>query len=242
MDRLQSFFADLHKMLADEESVSWRIEQGRELVSDLASEPGWFFDHLEKMVREPALFKRERPGVWPNEYTLYRSPDKSFVVLVYVWGARLADTIHDHGSWGVVGTLLGTLGETKYERLDGGTRSGFCELGETASSILSPGETTPILPLNQGLHAMHNLTDGIAASINVYGKSIGRGYTQFFDPAKHTVTRVFPPLLAKEVLAAEALVSIDPQRAEDVIRQALGTPRPTPVRKEYEEALRRLRA
>ena len=241
MDRFETFCGRIRKVIAEEATVAKKIENGRELVSELTSRTDWFFSYLETLILAPPPAEGQKQGIWSNEYTLYRSPDKSFLVLAYIWDAGLADIIHDHGSWGIIGTLVAKLGEKKYDRLDDGKREGHCELRQTASGLFGPGETTFVLPLNKGLHAMDNPTDGIAVSINVYGKTIGRGYIQFFDPVKKTVTRVFPPRNQKEMLAAKTLAAIDPSRAEGVFRQALEIPRPSFLKLEYEEALRKLR-
>ncbi|MBK7550158.1 MAG: cysteine dioxygenase family protein, partial [Syntrophaceae bacterium] len=161
-----------------------------------------------KMVLEPAAIARQKTGIWPNEFTLHRAPDRSFVVLAYIWDAGLADIIHDHGSWGIIGTLVAKLGERKYERIDDGRREGYCELRETSGGVFGPGETTFVLPLDEGLHAMHNPTDGVAVSVNVYGKTVRPGYIRFFDPARRTVTRTYPPQTLKEVLAVKTLAAI----------------------------------
>ncbi len=241
MERFETFCGKLGTMLAGESRIMHKIENGRELVAELNSRPEWFFDYLRKMVLDPASIERQKPGIWPNEFALHRAPDRSFVVLAYIWDAGLADTIHDHGSWGIIGTLVAKLGERKYERTDDGRREGYCELRETAFGVFGPGETTFVLPLNKGLHAMDNPTDGIAVSINVYGKTVRQGYIQFFDPAKNTVTRAYPPRTLKEVLAVKTLAAIDPGRAEGVFREALASSRPPQLRQEYEEALRGLR-
>ena len=237
----EAFCGKMGKILAGDDTVMRKIENGRELVSELTSSPQWFFDTLKALVLDPAAIERQKPGIWPNEFTLHRSPDRAFVVLAYIWDAGLADIIHDHGSWGIIGTLVARLGERKYERLDDGKREGYCELRETASGVFGPGETTFVLPLDKGLHAMDNPTEGIAVSINVYGKTVRQGYVQFFDPGKRTVTRVYPPRTLKEVLAVKTLAAIDPSQAEAVLRDALSTPRPPQLRAEYEETLRTLR-
>mgnify|MGYP000864722235 FL=1 len=237
----EAFCGKMGKILAGDDTVMRKIENGRELVSELTSSPQWFFDTLKALVLDPAAIERQKPGIWPNEFTLHRSADRSFVVLAYIWDAGLADIIHDHGSWGIIGTLVARLGERKYERLDDGKREGYCELRETASGVFGPGETTFVLPLDKGLHAMDNPTEGIAVSINVYGKTVRQGYVQFFDPGKRTVTRVYPPRTLKEVLAVKTLAAIDPSQAEAVLRDALSTPRPPQLRAEYEETLRTLR-
>lgn len=241
MERFETFCGRIQKMIADEKIITRKIENGRELVSELAIRPDWFFDYLKKMVLEPSSFESRRPGIWPNEYTLHRSPDRSFVVLAYIWDAKLADIIHDHGAWGIIGTLCSKLGERKYERLDDGKREGYAELRETEHRVRGPGETTIVLPLNNGIHAMDNASDGIAVSVNVYGKTIRQGYIQFFDPEKKTVTRVFPPRTLREVLAVKTLAAIDPSRAEGVLREALATSRPPQLVQEYEAALAKIR-
>ena len=214
MKRFEDFCGRFQRMIADEKTISRKIENGRELVSELLSWQDWFFDYLKKMVLDPSLFESRRPGIWPNEYMLFRSPDRSFVVLAYLWDVRLADFIHDHGSWGIIGTVCGKLGERKYERLDDGKREKYADLRDTEHNVYGPGETTIVLPLNKGIHAMDNPTDGIAASINVYGKTMRHGYIQSFDTKKKTVTRVFPPRTLREVLAIKLLAAIDPSRAE----------------------------
>jgi predicted metal-dependent enzyme (double-stranded beta helix superfamily) len=242
MEGFENFCGRIQKVIVDEKTVSRKIENGRELVSELVSRQDWFFDYLKKMILEPSSFESRRPGIWPNEYTLYRSPEKSFVVLAYMWDTGLADIVHDHGAWGIIGTLCGKLGERKYERLDDGKRGGYAELRETKHGLYGPGETTFVLPLNKGLHAMDNPTDGIAVSVNVYGKTIRQGFVQFFDPEKKTVTKVYPPRTLREVLAVKTLAAIDPSRAEGVLREALDASRPPQLKQEYEAVLLKLRS
>lgn len=241
MERFEAFCGRIQKMIVDEKTITRKIENGREMVSDLVTRPDWFFAYLRKMILEPSSFESRRPGIWPNEFALHRSPDRSFVVLAYIWDAKLADIIHDHGSWGIIGTLCAKLGERKYERLDDGKREGYAELRETEHGVRGPGETTFVLPLNKGLHAMDNPTEGIAVSVNVYGKTMRQGYVQFFDTEKKTVTRVFPPRTLREVLAVKTLAAIDPSRAEGVLREALGASRPPQLKQEYEAALAKIR-
>ncbi len=241
MERFETFCGRVHKLLAEEKGVLRQIERARELVSDLAVKPEWFEEFMSKMIFDRAFLESQKPSIWPNEITLYRSPDRSFVVLAYIWDEKLADMVHDHGSWGIIGTLCAKLGEKKYERLDDGKRQGYAELRETESKVLGPGETTFVLPVKNGIHAMENPTDGIAVSVNVYGKTIGRGYVQFFDPARKTVTRVYPPRTHKEVLAVKTLAAFGTGRAEAILQAALREPQPPHLREEIEAALRKLR-
>jgi predicted metal-dependent enzyme (double-stranded beta helix superfamily) len=241
MDRLEIFCGQFRKMLTEEKTVFHSIERGRELVAELTSRPDWFYNYLEKMICAGPHAESERSGIWPNEYTVYRSPDKLFVVFAYIWEVSQKDFVHDHNAWGIVGTLFGKMGEKKYERLDDGTREAFCEIRETENCVIGPGETTFVLPLNKGLHAMDNSEGEIAVSVNVYRKVIDRNYIQSFDPVGKTVTRVYPPRTLKEVLAVKTMAAIDPLRTEEVLQNALGASHPPHLKKEYEAVLRNLR-
>ncbi|MEN6374370.1 MAG: cysteine dioxygenase family protein [Smithella sp.] len=242
MDRFEKFCGEYQKMLSGEKNVFRGIERGRELVAELTSQPDWFCSYLGKIISHESSVGIERSGIWPNEYNIYRSPDKSFIVLAYIWEAGQEDVIHDHNGWGVVGTLFGKMREKKYKRLDDGTQEGFCELQEESNEVLGPGETTFVLPLNKGLHVMDNAADGIAVSINVYRKLIERNYIQSFDPVGKKVTRLFPGRTLREVLAIKTLAEINPLQTEEVLQKALGASKPPFLKKEYEEVLLRLRA
>ena len=154
MERFENFCGKLGTMLAGNGGIMRKIENGRELVSELNSRPEWFFDYLKNMVLDPAAIERQKPGIWPNEFTLHRAPDRSFVVLAYIWDAGLADTIHDHGSWGIIGTLVAKLGERKYERLDDGKREGYCELRETAFGVFDHRERQAIFHRAAGIETL----------------------------------------------------------------------------------------
>ncbi len=242
MDRFEKFCNEFRKIVSQDENVFQSIEHGRESVAELTSRPDWFCSYLEKIIFPGSVSGLERSGIWPNEYTLYRSPDKLFVAFAYIWDIGQADFIHDHNAWGIVGTLFGKVGEKKYERCDDGKQEDFCEIRETSESVFGPGETTFVLPLNKGLHAMDNSTDKVAVTVNVYHKVVERNYIQSFDPSGKTVTRVFPPRTYKEMMAVKALSVIDPSRTEYVLQKALGNSSPPYLKKEYEAALRKLRA
>ncbi len=242
MDRFEKFCGEYQKMLSEEKTIVGSVERGRQLVAELTSQPDWFCSYLERIISHEASAGIERAGIWSNEYTIYRSPDKSFIVLAYIWEAGQKDIIHDHNGWGVVGTLFGKMREKKYKRLDDGTKEGFCELQEESNEVLGPAETTFVLPLNNGLHVMDNAADEIAVSINVYRKLIDRNYIQSFDPAEKKVTRLFPGRTLRELLAVKALAEMDPSQTREILQKALGPSKPPFLKKEYEEVLQKLRA
>jgi hypothetical protein len=79
-------------LIADEKTVTRRIENGRTLLSELASRQDWFLKYMKKTLVEPAVFENQKSGIWPNELTLYRSLDRSFLVLAYIPKSHLGGT------------------------------------------------------------------------------------------------------------------------------------------------------
>jgi len=240
MDRFENFCCRFEEVLEQPPSVLHRIEAGRKLLSELTAQMDWYREFLGRMVLDREFRERQKPSLWPNEFTLYRSPSGSFVVLSYIWDAYLSDTIHDHGSWGIVGTLSGTLLERKFKRIDNGKTEGYAELEETSLVTMHPGDTIYVLPLNEGIHRFENLTDCPGISINVYGKTMRRGYTQFFYPDKKAVIRAYPPKAAREVMAIKVLGATGEPWAGDILKQLLDQEPSAPVRQECELALRKL--
>jgi len=212
------------------------IEKGIPIVQELVASDLWFRDFLKEALIGRSWLKQQQPTLWPNELTLYRSPDQSFLVLAYIWEPFSVDTIHDHGSWGIVASFINDIKEVKYRRQDPGDVAGYAELEETVTKVLKTGETTHVLPLDAGIHQMENLSGEIAVTLNVYGRTERRGYLQFFDRERKTVKRVYPPRTCKEVLMVRTIGVMG--AGEDILEGALVNPLPAYVKEEYETVLR----
>jgi len=226
-------FGEMAATAADTESA---LVRGVPLVAELLSSDSWFRAFIRSALVERTWLQQQQPTLWPNELTLYRSPDASFLVLAYIWEPHSRDTIHDHGSWGIVGSFVNDIKEVKFRRLDDGTRAGYAELEEKAVGVLKPGEITTVLPLNGGIHQMENVSGDMAVTINVYGRTIRRGYVQFFDRERKTVRRVYPPRTFREVLMVRTLGFMG--GGDDIFKEALANPLPDYVREEYDAVLK----
>ena len=237
---LQQFCESLKDLLKGNPGISTLINTGRSLVGELMNNKEWLGDILQRMLFDKEFSESQKPGIWPNEITLHRSSDRSFLVLCYIWDAGLSDTIHDHGSWGIIGSLVRPIGERKYMRLDDGKKEGYAELGEVSSIVLNPGETTYVLPLNKGIHRMENFGRDIAITINVYGPNVRKGYVQFFYPEMNSVNRVYPPKTLREALAVRALGSLAAPWSEELLKRILASGLPDYVKKEGEISLAKL--
>lgn len=204
---LEEFCRGLHAVLEKNPETSKIFETGQQLLRELLSDVRWFGEVLEKLISDPAFSETQAPSVFPNEITLHRSPDRSFSVLAYIWEPNTLCVIHDHSSWGLIGSLLHPMREVRYRRLDDGGVEGYAELEEISSREIKPGEINRVLPLDKGIHRTGSSTDRHAISLGVYGKSIRKGYILLFNPSERTVIRGYPPKLFRQVLAIRALKS-----------------------------------
>jgi len=242
ISNLEQFCRQFHAFLAEKPQMARLIDTGGLMLSELMSQKDWFGDILRKILFDREFSESQKAGIWPNEINLHRNPDRSFQVICYIWGPYLSDTVHDHGSWGIIGSFTSPIGERKYRRLDDGKTEGYAELEEIASTTLQPGEVTSVLPLNKGIHRMENRSDDVAITINVYGRSLRKGFIQFFYPEDKAVARVYAPKPLKEALAIRAAGTLRAPWSEDLLTKVLSSDLPDPIRKEGEYALARLKS
>lgn len=205
--KLEEFCSRFHSFLEQKPEAPEMLKTGHQLVKELLSDAQWFGEILQKLISDPAFLERQTPSVFANEVTLYRSPDRLFSVLAYIWEPHTLSEIHDHSSWGIIGSLFNPVREVRYRRLDDGRLEGYAELEEVSSRVIKPGEVARVLPLDKGIHQTGSATDQFAISLGVYGKSIRKGYILLFNPSEKRAVRAYPPRLFKQVLAIRALKS-----------------------------------
>jgi len=236
---LETFCLRFQAFLAEKPDIPQVLDVGLKLFGELLSDPRWFQEFFKKLLSDPGFLNLQPTSVYRNEITLHRSPGQSFSVLAYIWEPHRPSPIHDHGSWGMIGSLIRPVREIKYRRLDGGRVEGYAELERTSSRVIEPGGTSHVLPLDEGIHQMGTAGDQLAVSVGVYGKSIRQGYSQFFDPSGKTVVRAYHPKLFKKVLAIRALGSIGEPWAEDILEAARSSPVPGYLAQEYQTATKK---
>jgi predicted metal-dependent enzyme (double-stranded beta helix superfamily) len=156
-------------------------EQARELLADALATPGAWLD-ARYLYRDPEQDWALHP--------LYRAADRSLSMLVAVFKPGAAAPIHDHHAWAVVGVYRGSERETRYRRVDDGSRPGQAELRATETLVSSPGDVT-IVPA-EAIHTVEALGDHDAASIHVYGTDIVTQPRSTYDLATGTVAGYQP--------------------------------------------------
>ena len=211
------------------------LEAGRELMEELLRDPAWFAEFLRNYVANPAFLADQPASFFDNEIKLCRSPDKSFVLLAYLWEGGSLCTVHDHSAWGLIGSLLHGLREVKYRRLDGGQVEGYARLEQASDGVLQSGETRTVLPLDQGIHQTGAAGDPLTISLGVYGRSVRKGYIQFFDPEEKKVLRATTRLGFKKVLALRALASLEEALGKRVLTSSLLESLPNDLVREFRQ-------
>ena len=192
------------------------IEEGRRLLAEFTTPGGadtaWFRECLQQAIMGDDPAGRQRNGIWKNEITLYRRPGGSFSVLAYIWEAGVHDAIHDHGSWGIIGTLWGQFRERKYRRIDDGLDEAYAELFEISSDILGPGAVTSACLWTK--ESTGSRTRRVCLQYrSTFMEKAGAKAMSFFDPERKRTRRVYTPANYRKVIAVRALSSLYGSRA-----------------------------
>ncbi len=238
MKDIEQLSQALRRTIDQKPALLQLIEQVSHLLKEFAGSTRWFQEFLESKLFDGDFFLSQVNSIWPNEITLWRSPDREFSILAYVWAPHTADIIHDHGSWGVIAPFIQPLGERKFRRLDNGTTEGYAELEEVSYGTIKPGDTTYVLPLDEGIHQLVNTTENYLISLNIYGRANRHGYVQFFDPGKRKVWKAFPPRTYKQIMTIQAVGSIAEPWAGQLLKDALKKDLPDFIKNQCQLSLR----
>jgi predicted metal-dependent enzyme (double-stranded beta helix superfamily) len=165
--KLLEFVQDIARLIETGQPEETIIAQGRTRLAALVANDGWL----------PDQFAQPHPQYY-QQYLLYADPLDRFSVVSFVLGPGQKTPLHDHLTWGLVGSLRGRERETTYARqADGSYRP-------TGSGVLLPGLTTAVSPAIGDVHEVANdLDDRASVSIHVYGRNIGRVSRHTYDAA-----------------------------------------------------------
>lgn len=241
INNLEQFCEQFKALLNQKPEWPEFLENGQRMLSQLVSNHDWFKPTLSGLVLDQAFLQAQWQSIDPNDIQIYFSPDKSFSVRAFIWEPDVMYPIHDHGAWGIVGAHINQVRERKFARIDDGLDTNHAEVKQIADAALSPGETTFVLPMNDGIHQMQALNNQTAVSIHVYGTPIRKGFIHYFDPHFNTVRRVYPPSIYKKMLAIKTLGSIPEAWAEEILTAALRLPEPNYILDECQYSLDKMR-
>ena len=162
----EQFAQDMINLVEHETDQEKIIDQGSVLMKRLISNPHCIPPEYRVPVRTipPGLEKPNRGG-----YILHRDPNGGLLINVVVLGPGAHVPPHNHGTWSIVGVLDGGLQETRFRRVDDGSRAGYGQLEKDRVDFTRPGEVSVIRPNVNDIHQVDNPGDETTIEIHTYG-------------------------------------------------------------------------
>ncbi|MDY6893149.1 MAG: HEAT repeat domain-containing protein [Chloroflexota bacterium] len=223
---LEHFSNDLDYLLAQEkESIVFR-DNAQDLLRKLLSNQEFIADVLDKMVSDDTVLKGKIGTIDRNDIMVHLSSKGNFSMRLFVWAPLAFSPIHDHGAWGVIGALAGQVEETKYRRLDDGSKEGYAKIEQVSTALLNPGDTSHVSVFDDGIHKTGNSGDTVSLSLHVYGRAVRKGFIQCFNMEENSVHNLVTPKLEKRLFAVKALGALSPTLAKTSIEKAFHDPHP----------------
>ena len=157
------------------------VKKCREEVSD-CKDP---FKCVETLIPD-MLALASRSNEWicedyltPDANHYARNPvfldeDNQLGLYVIVWQPQQWSAVHDHGTWGVVGVLEGSLYEHNFIRCDHQPKESDegIELVRGGTLLLSTGSVTGFVPNPDHIHMTGNPSSERVVSLHLYGHSM----------------------------------------------------------------------
>jgi steroid delta-isomerase-like uncharacterized protein len=148
----------------------------------LARDPAFVEAHIL-----PLLAEARDAGDW-YVARCWESREGSYSLQVFVWPPESRTQVHDHTSWGVFCSVVGTVLEERYERLDDGSQLNHARLKKVWQRAWGTRDgVSTVLPYDGGIHRMGNPGSGTAISVHLYGPRIGGMDGRDYEPSRDYV-------------------------------------------------------
>lgn len=158
------------------------FSESRAYLSEVVNDLGFLVTQIW-----PAL-SHAQSGSEPSIAATYGVREESPCLQIFVWPAGAATPIHDHTSWGAYHSVIGTLQEERYERLDDGAQPSTARLRKVWQRPLrnQDGAST-VGAYAAGIHRISNTSGRPAVSVHIYGPRIGVFDGRDYDPKREFV-------------------------------------------------------
>jgi predicted metal-dependent enzyme (double-stranded beta helix superfamily) len=177
---LPSFIRDLDNITGTESSPAKIVAAAKPLLVKLVQRP----DCVEPKFKQ-------RGATEYGRYMLHRAP--RFNVTAVVWGPGDAAKAHNHDTWGLVGVVENEIQETRFRRLDDGSKLEYAKLEIKTVLKNSAGMVSCLVPPDDDIHEMNNVSNRNTVEIHVYGKDLAEMPRLRFDVANDSVKTFASP-------------------------------------------------
>jgi predicted metal-dependent enzyme (double-stranded beta helix superfamily) len=143
---------------------------------------------LEKLVSNKGFLKPEFKVPRQDQFAVYNLfESEDIFMLSGVFSPKQGAPVHDHQVWGAFGVLDGQTLDTRYVRLDDGSRPGYAKLEVASTRLLTEGEVAVSWPPDNDIHKVENPSSSPTVEIHVYGMDLGKLKRNVYNPASETV-------------------------------------------------------
>ncbi len=170
---LQDFVRNMEELTTSEVDPRRITEHGAPLLRQLVSN----LDCIEERFRRAG-----EDGY--GRYMLHRAP--RFNITAIIWRPGDTAKAHNHRTWGIIGVIGNEIQETRFRRLDDGSKLGYAELDAVGVLRHKPRTVSRLIPPEEEIHEMLNPTPRDTVEIHVYGKDLAGLERLRFDPGTRT--------------------------------------------------------
>lgn len=170
---LADFISELQNISSLSHSDTHIIQATMPLMQDLVATCDWL----------PAQYFDYDQTRGYTAYLIHEEHDHRLQVNIVTWRPNFELPPHDHGTWAILGILMGVERNVIWRRLDDGATPGYAEIVQEDELLIQPGEVIVLGP--HEIHSVKNMTDDIGVSIHIYGMNLNYTGRSQFNPAEH---------------------------------------------------------
>lgn len=170
------FIEELRALNIQEMDVHTNITTVSKLIKHWVNRQDWL---------EDKYFRTHDNNMGYTSRLIHEENDHTLAVYIDTWLAGHGIVPHDHKTWAVIGSVVGTEKNSFWTRIDDGSKPGYAKIRkQNTMTILRAGEFISFLP--DDIHSVVNESDTVAVSLHVYGKNLN--YTNRFQYDSETNT------------------------------------------------------
>src|SRR5262252_5840885 len=177
---LETFIKDLDRITREQDAPAKIVAETKPLLARLIAQPNCI---------EPKF--KQRGATAYGRYMLHRA--LGFNITAVVWGPGDNAKAHNHDTWGLVGVVENEIQETRFRRLDDGSKAEYAKLEVKGVLKNSAGMVSCLVPPDDDIHEMNNISARNTVEIHVYGKDLGEMPRLRFDIANDSVKTFASP-------------------------------------------------
>ena len=168
---LAAFTRDLDRIVEDSAlDYASLVRRAQPLLEQMLLDMSW----LEAPYTEPR-------GTGSVQYLIHRHPRDLYTITATVFPVGYCTSVHDHTVWGLIGVWRGEEREERFTRVDDGSQADRVTLRAAGTVVNTPGSVTWLLPPDQEIHRIRNLSPFPSLSIHVYGGDLNGKPRHQFD-------------------------------------------------------------